>query len=74
MKVVFLLFVFAICCSAITAAPQLFEAKPSIYANIGANIADLETAEAIPGRRYYTGSRSRSSYGSRSYHRTMHRG
>lgn len=45
------------------AAPQNFEANPSIYANIAnvhANIADLDTAEAIPGRRYYTGSRTRS--------------
>lgn len=59
----------------ITAVPQLFESKSSVYANIDANFADLETAEAIPGRRYYTGSRGRPySSGSRSAHRGMHRG
>jgi hypothetical protein len=56
----------------IIAAPQNYEANPSIYANIAnvhANIADLDTAEAIPGRRYYTGSRTRSRMSGRGMHR-----
>ena len=56
------------------AAPQNLKAMPSIQsniANIHGNVADLDTAEAIPGRRYYTGSRTSSS---RTSHRGMHRG